>query len=114
MDVQALAFPDAFFDCVLVHLVLAVVPDPLACTLEVSRVLAPTGRISIFDKFLPDEAVPSPSRRALNLVTTTLFSDINRQLGPLLAPAGLIREHEEAALWGGAYWIVLARKWSPR
>lgn len=43
-------------------------------------------------------------------LTNVLFSDINRQLGPLLQDAGLVKEHEEPPLFGGAFKVVVARK----
>jgi phosphatidylethanolamine/phosphatidyl-N-methylethanolamine N-methyltransferase len=60
MNAEALGFPSATFDCVLLHLILAVVPDPVACAREAARVLKIGGRVSVFDKFLSDEATPSP------------------------------------------------------
>lgn len=110
MNGQALAFPDATFDAVLLHLVLAVVPDPIACAREAARVLRPGGRASIFDKWLPEGATPSPLRRALNAVTGTIFSEINRQLAPLLAAAGLELVARAPAGLGGVYQAALARK----
>jgi phosphatidylethanolamine/phosphatidyl-N-methylethanolamine N-methyltransferase len=110
MDGQQLALPSTCFDAVLLHLILAVIPNPFAAIAEATRVLKPDGRVLIFDKFLPDEQQPSPARRALNLATRTLFSDINRQLGPLLASARLHIVHQEPAGFGGAFKIVLARK----
>lgn len=89
MDAQRLDLPDGHFDCVLLHLIVAVIPDPDACVREAARVLKPGGRISIFDKFQPDERPPSVGRRLANVVTSTLFSDITRQLGPILERAGL-------------------------
>lgn len=110
MNAQTLAFAPATFDAVVLHLVLAVVPDPVASIREVARVLKPGGRISIFDKFLPDGAVPSPARRMINVATNTIFSDINRQLGPLLAQGAFRLEHEEPAALRGAYRVVRAVK----
>lgn len=110
MDSHRLALPDASFDAVLLHLILAVIPDPEACIREAARVLRPAGRISIFDKFLPDERAPSLARRAAGLVTNVLFSDINRRLGPLLAHAGLEVVHQEPAGLGGFFQVALVRK----
>jgi ubiquinone/menaquinone biosynthesis C-methylase UbiE len=108
MNAHSLGFPSATFDCVLLHLVLAVVPDPISCIQEASRVLKFGGKVSIFDKFLSDDTTPSPLRRALNVVTNTAFSDITRQLGPLLQQTSLTIYHEESAGFGGTYQIVQA------
>ena len=110
MDAHALDLPDASFDVVLLHLILAVVPDPHAALREAARVLRPGGRVGVFDKFLPEGAAPSPLRRLLGTVTNVLFSDINRQLGPLLDEAGLVTVREEPSLLGGTFKVVVARK----
>lgn len=110
MNGEQLALPSATYDVVLLHLVLAVVPDPIACAREAARVLRPGGRVSIFDKFLPDAVLPSPARRVVNVVTGVLFSEINRHLGPILTAAGLTIEHVEPVGLGGNYQAVLATK----
>ncbi len=110
MDAAHLAFPDASFDCVLLHLALAVVPDPVAAMLEAARVLRPGGRISIFDKFLADGAEPSVARRAANVVTGLIATEINRQLGPLAAAAGLELREREPAGFGGLFVAARAEK----
>lgn len=108
-DAQALPFEDGAFDAVLLHLILSVVPDPQAVMAETSRVLAPGGRVSIYDKFIPEGTDPSLLRRALNPLTRFLFSDITRRLDPLLSKAGLsVVEPRESAL-GGLYTIAQAR-----
>jgi SAM-dependent methyltransferase len=109
MNGEQLALPTASFDAVLLHLILAVIPDPVACAREAARVLRPGGRVAIFDKFLPDAAAPSPLRKAANAITGLLFSEINRQLGPILAPAGLIVGHAEPAGLGGLFQVTVAR-----
>jgi phosphatidylethanolamine/phosphatidyl-N-methylethanolamine N-methyltransferase len=63
MDGQALDLPTARFDAVILHLILAVIPDPVACIKEVERVLKPGGRVVIFDKFVPDAEEPGMGRR---------------------------------------------------
>jgi len=51
-DSMALPFASASFDYVVLHLILAVVPQPQRCLAEAARVLKPGGRIFLFDKFL--------------------------------------------------------------
>jgi len=51
-DSMALPFADASFDYVVLHLIVAVVPQPQLCLAEAARVLRPGGRILLFDKFL--------------------------------------------------------------
>jgi ubiquinone/menaquinone biosynthesis C-methylase UbiE len=106
MDARRLAFPDASFDAVVMHLILAVMPEPGRGLAEAVRVLKPGGRIAVFDKFLRDEERPSLKRRLLNAIAKPLFSDLNRRLGPLIATTPLAIEHDEPAALGGTYRVV--------
>ncbi|MCS3704874.1 class I SAM-dependent methyltransferase [Salinibacter ruber] len=100
-DAHALPFEDDSFDVVLLHLLLSVLPDPGAVLAEAARVLAPGGRISIYDKFLPPGTPPSLLRRLGNPVARLLVSDFNRRLRPMLAGMNLdLVTHREAGLWG--------------
>lgn len=110
MDGQALPFRDGSFDAVILHLIVAVIPDPSACMREAARVLSAGGRIAVFDKFAPDEGPPSAVRRAVNLVTTAVATDITRRLGPLLAGTGLRVERRDPAMLGRLFEIALLRK----
>lgn len=110
MNAHAIDLPDTSVDAALLHLVLAVVPDPHAAIREVGRVLKPGGRVGIFDKFLPDDQRPSLVRRAMSVVTNAIATDINRQLGPLLDEAGLVLEQREPALLRGLFVAALARR----
>ena len=64
-DSMALPFADALFDHIVLHLILAVVPQPALCLNEAARVLKPGGTIIIFDKFLRPRQT-ALLRRALN------------------------------------------------
>ena len=106
MDARRLAFPDSSFDAVVLHLILAVMPQPEQGLREAVRVLKPGGRIAVFDKFLRDEERPSVKRRVLNAVAKPLFSDLNRRLGPLIVGTPLAIEHDDPVAFGGTYRIV--------
>lgn len=106
MDARQLTFADAAFDAVVMHLILAVMPQPERGVREAVRVLKPGGRIAVFDKFLRDGERPSLKRRLLNVFAKPLFSDLNRQLGPLIAGAPLVIEHDDPVAFGGTYRVV--------
>lgn len=111
MDGQALDLPSKRFDAVILHLILAVIPDPVACIREAERVVKPGGRVVVFDKFIPDLAEPSIGRRLGNVIANVLFSDITRKLGPLITHTNLVIERQESCRIASVpYQIVLLRK----
>ena len=96
MDGHELEFPDETFDVVILHLIVAVIPDPDRCLSEVRRVLKNKGRFTIMDKFIPANGKVSFIRRLLNPFTNFFFSDITRDANLLLDQAGLAITHDEA------------------
>lgn len=110
MDARQLAFADTSFDAVVMHLILAVMPQPERGLSEAVRVLKPGGRIAVFDKFLRDQEHPSLKRRLLNALAKPLFSDLNRRLGPMVAGAPLTIEQDEPVAFGGTYRVVTLRR----
>ncbi len=111
MDGHALDFPDETFDVVVLHLIVAVIPDPYACVSEVARVLKPNGRVAIFDKFLPDGDDIRLGRKIANIVSGFLFSEINRRLPPIITTTSLeITYQEPASFEKMGYQITILKK----
>lgn len=84
-DVRSLPFPDGCFDAVVMHLILAVIPRPAEAIAEAARVLAPGGRVLVWDKFLrPGQAAP-------------LLRLASRVVGPFLTRTDVVFEELLAA-----------------
>ena len=113
MDGQQLAVPAASFDAVVLHLILAVIPDPACCLQEAARALRPGGRIVVFDKFVRRGRVPL-ALRVVNPVARLLFTDMTRDFEDILerSRAPLSVTHDSPALMGGLFRHLLLR--SPR
>jgi ubiquinone/menaquinone biosynthesis C-methylase UbiE len=109
-DAQALDYPDAFFDAVILHLIVAVAPDGRRVVEEAARVLRPGGRAVVLDKFAPERRQPSLLRRAANLLTRIAATEITRQLGPLVEGTGLEIVLREPAAFGRLFEVALLRK----
>lgn len=108
MDAARLDFADGTFDCVLLHLILAVVPEPQTTAREAARVLRAGGRASVFDKFAAGRA--SLVRRALNVITNFVATDITRSLEEVLAGTELRVVREERSVFGGLFRAALLTK----
>ena len=109
-DVHCLPFPDAHFDAVVLHLILAVVPHPETCLAEAARVLKPGGRMLVFDKFLKS-GERALWKRAANPLVRHVATRLDVVFEDLLAtePA-LERRHDEPALAGGWFRLILLCK----
>ena len=111
MDGHELGVRTGAFDAVVLHLILAVLPDPRRCLREAARALRPGGRIAVFDKFAPSRQPPLVLR-AVNVVANALFTDVTRYLPDIVEGSGapLVVERDEAALLGGLFRYVRMRK----
>jgi len=111
MDGHSLAVRGGAFDAVVLHLILAVIPDPALCFAEAVRALRPGGRIAIFDKFVTDGGKASPGRRLLNRVTRPIATDITRRLDDIVrdSKVRVTRVSDEKAV-GGRFSIVHFRR----
>lgn len=108
MDGQQLAVPPASFDAVVLHLILAVIPDPIRCLREAARALRPGGRMVVFDKFVRGGRVPL-AVRIVNPVARLLFTDMTRDFEEILERSRLplVVTHDAPALLGGLFRHVL-------
>lgn len=83
-DSMDLPFADAQFDYVVLHLIVAVVPEPQRCLAEAARVLKPGGTILLFDKFLqPNQnawlrRVLTPLSRRIATRMDVIFEEVLR------------------------------------
>lgn len=109
-DAQRLPFADGAFDHAVLHLILAVVPQPSDCLAEIARVVRPGGSVLVFDKFLR-RGQPALLRRLINplmrRVATRLdvvFEDL------LLATPELAVEYDLSALAGGWFRMIRLRR----
>ncbi|UCV27804.1 class I SAM-dependent methyltransferase [Ferribacterium limneticum] len=109
-DAQRLPFADASFDSAVLHLILAVVPEPAHCFAEISRVLKPGGQVLVFDKFLR-RGQPALLRRMANPLVRRIATRLDVVFEDLLAEApSLALEHDQPALAGGWFRMIRLRK----
>ncbi|HUX91754.1 MAG TPA: class I SAM-dependent methyltransferase [Gallionellaceae bacterium] len=105
-DSMALPFADEYFDYVVLHLIVAVVPHPERCLAEAARVLKAGGRIYIFDKFLrPGER--AWVRRSLSLIIAKLATRLDVVFEEVLASTpSLSLVSDEPILAGGWFRLI--------
>lgn len=109
-DSQQLPFREGAFDHVLLHLILAIVPDTHAALREAARVVKTGGRLFVLDKFLrPGESawlrrLVNPLARRIATRTDVVFEEA------LAGISGLSVIADEAALAGGWFRMITLEK----
>ncbi len=108
-DVQRLPFHNASFDSIVLHLILAVVPEPALCLAEAVRVLKPGGQLLVFDKFLRRgeagwKRLLNPLTRHVATRLDVVFEDVLETVG------GLDLKSNEAALAAGWFRLIRLQK----
>lgn len=109
-DSMALPFADAQFDHVVLHLILAVVPQPGQCLSEAARVLKPGGSIIIFDKFLRPNKL-ALLRRALNPLSRRIATRMDVVFEEVLSAVPQLRLVSDVPMLAGGWFrgIVLRK-----
>lgn len=110
-DSMALPFPDAHFDHAVLHLIVAVVPQPARCLSEAARVLKPGGTIVLLDKFLQPEKL-APVRRALNPLTRRIATRMDVVFEEVLSDVPALQVVSDVPLLAGGWFrgIVLKKR----
>lgn len=109
-DSMNLPFADGVYDCVVLHLIVAVVPEPQACLSEAARVLRPGGLILLFDKFLRPGKL-APLRRLFNPLTRRLATRMDVVFEAELAKVPELEILSDGpALAGGWFRSIVLRK----
>ncbi len=109
-DAQRLPFADASFDMAILHLILAVVPEPAHCLSEVARVLRPGGQLLVFDKFL-QRGQTALLRRLANPLLRRVATRLDVVFEDVLAAAPALRVlHDQPALAGGWFRTIRLSK----
>ena len=109
-DAQRLPFADGSFDSAVLHLILAVVPQPAHCLAEIARVVKPGGSVLVFDKFLR-RGQPALVRRLANPLVRRVATRLDVVFEDLLREAPeLALEHDQPALAGGWFRMIRLRR----
>jgi len=110
-DSMALPFAAAQFDHVVLHLILAVVPQPALCLSEAARVLKPGGTILILDKFLRPKKL-ALLRRALTPLSRRFATRMDVVFEEVLSEVPQLQLVNDMPLLAGGWFrgIVLQKK----
>ena len=110
MDGQNLEFDNDAFDAVILHLILAVIPDPNRCFNGAVRVLKPGGKLVVFDKFVQAHSKAGLLRKVLNPVMTFLPTDVTRDIYAIAGNNEVEFLYDDEAGFNGFFRHVLIQK----
>lgn len=102
----ALPFRDACFDHAVLHLILAVVPEPALALSETVRVVRAGGRILVFDKFL-ERGQRAPLRRLLNPLASRIATRLDVVLEDVLRGVPGVRVISDRPAAAGGWFRLL-------
>jgi len=109
-DSLALPFRDASFDHALLHLILAVVPEPALALAETVRVVRQGGCILILDKFLA-RGRRAPLRRLFSPLAAHIATRLDVVFDDLLEHVpGVAIVHEQPSLAGGWFRLIQLKR----
>jgi ubiquinone/menaquinone biosynthesis C-methylase UbiE len=110
MDAMDLRFPDDAFDKTILHLILAVVPDPVRTLREAERVTKPNGLLVVLDKFWNRPKPPPLPLRMANALLGGYVTALDRDFHAILKQTSLEMLREIPLAFGGLYLNYLLRK----
>lgn len=113
MDATRLALPAGSFDVVVLHLIVAVVPDHAAVLRETARVLKPGGRVALFDKYFSGPGRPRLARRLLDPLVSRIATSLNVPIPRLAEEAGLRLVDESPVMLNGMFRAARFEKTQP-
>jgi ubiquinone/menaquinone biosynthesis C-methylase UbiE len=109
MNGHELTFDDNCFDVVILHLILAVIPDPVKALQEVERVVKPGGTILVMDKFIAN-GKPTVLRRLINIPANLLATSITRNIEELVSQTNFTIVQKRPAAFNGLFQFVVLKK----
>ena len=108
-DVQALEFPDNYFDTVVATFVFCSVPDPVLGLREIHRIVKPNGQVLLLEHVRSCNAVLGKLMNLANSIVVRMTgANINRDTVENVRRSGLVIDHVENLGVGNIYKFIVA------